>query len=97
LLTINDVSDTRHNMARPLCIEYPGAVYHVMNRGGSRQKIFLDEKDRQVFLNTIGEIHDRWGVEVFGWCLMANHYHLCLRTPEGNLAHVREGTRDAVD
>ena len=42
-------------MARPLCIEYPGAVYHVMNRGGSRQKIFLDEKDRQVFLDTIGE------------------------------------------
>jgi hypothetical protein len=35
-------------------------------------------------------------VEVFGWCLMANHYHLCLRTPEGNLAHVREGTRDIL-
>jgi len=73
-------------MARPLRIQYPGAVYHVMNRGGSRHKVFIDEKDRQVFLNTIGEIHDRWGVEVFGWCLMGNHYHLCLRTPEGNLA-----------
>jgi putative transposase len=75
-------------MARPLRIQYPGAVYHVMNRGGSRQKIFLDEKDHQVFLNTIGEIYDRWGVEVFGWCLMGNHYHLCLRTAEGNLSRV---------
>lgn len=75
-------------MARPLRIQYPGAVYHVMNRGGSRQKVFVDERDYQTFFNTIGEIHQRWGVEVFGCCLMRNHYHLCLRTPEGNLSRV---------
>jgi putative transposase len=75
-------------MARPLRIQYPGAVYHIMNRGGSRQKILLEEQDHEAFLNTIGEIHDRWGVEVFAYCLMENHYHLCLRTPEGNLSRV---------
>ena len=75
-------------MARPLRIEYPGAVYHVMNRGGSRQKIFLDKPDYEAFVNTVGEIHDRWRVELFAYCLMGNHYHVCLRTPEGNLSRV---------
>jgi putative transposase len=75
-------------MARPLRILYPGAVYHVMNRGGSRQKVFLEQQDYEAFLKTIGEIHDRWGIEVFAYCLMGNHYHVCLRTPEGNLSRV---------
>jgi putative transposase len=77
-------------MARPLRIQYPGAVYHVMNRGGSRQKVFLDKQDYEAFLNTIGEVHDRWAVEVFAYCLMGNHYHVCLRTPEGNLTRVMQ-------
>jgi len=75
-------------MARPLRIQYPGAVYHVMNRGGSRQKIFLDKEDYEAFLKTVREIHERWGVELFAYCLMGNHYHICLRTPEGNLSRV---------
>ncbi|MBI2357475.1 MAG: transposase [Deltaproteobacteria bacterium] len=75
-------------MARPLRIQYPGAVYHVMNRGGSRQKVFLDKQDYEAFLKTVGEIHDRWGVELFAYCVMGNHYHVCLRTPEGNLSRV---------
>ena len=75
-------------MARRLRIEYPGAVYHVMNRGGSRHKIFIDKPDYQAFINTVGEIHDRWRVELFAYCLMGNHYHACLRTPEGNLSRV---------
>jgi len=75
-------------MARPLRIQYPGAVYHVMNRGGARQKIFLEKEDYEAFLKTIGEIHERWGVEIFAYCLMGNHYHICLRTPEGNLSRV---------
>ena len=57
-------------MARPLRIEYPAAVYHVMNRGGSRQKIFFDKPDYEAFINTVGEIHDRWRVELFAYCLM---------------------------
>lgn len=75
-------------MARPLRIQYPGAVYHVMNRGGARQKIFLEKEDYEAFLKTIGEIHERWGIEIFAYCLMGNHYHICLRTPEGNLSRV---------
>jgi REP element-mobilizing transposase RayT len=75
-------------MARPLRIQYPEAVYHVMNRGSSRQKVFLQKQDYEAFLNTIDEVHDRWGVEVFAYCLMGNHYHVCLCTPEENLARV---------
>ena len=75
-------------MARPLRIQYPGAVYHVMNRGGSRQRVFLEDQDYESFLKTMREIHERWGVEFFAWCLIGNHYHLCLRTPEGNLSRV---------
>ena len=75
-------------MARPLRIQYPGAVYHVMNRGVSRQRVFLGRGDYEAFIKTVSEIHDRWGVEVFAYCLMGNHYHLCLRTPEGNLSRV---------
>jgi len=75
-------------MSRPLRIEYPGAVYHVMNRGSDRQKVFLGNSDYQAFLKTVSEAHDLWGIEVFAYCLMANHYHLCLRTPQGNLSRV---------
>lgn len=75
-------------MARPLRIEYPGAVYHVLNRGAARQKVFRAAADYHQFLAGLDEAHVRWGVEVFAYCLMGTHYHLCLRTPGGNLARV---------
>ena len=75
-------------MARPLRIEYPGAVYHVMNRGTSRQRIFRSQQDYEAFLQGVGDAHALWGVELLAFCLMGNHYHLCLRTPMGNLARV---------
>lgn len=75
-------------MSRPLRVEYPGAVYHVMNRGGSRQRTFLQKRDYEAFLSTLAETHQLWGVELFAYCLMSNHYHLCLRTPHGNLSRV---------
>ncbi len=75
-------------MPRPLRIEYPGAYYHVMNRGLNRQRIFANDKDRQNFLDLIGEIHRLWKVEIFAYCLMGNHYHLLLKTPAGNLSRV---------
>ena len=75
-------------MSRPLRIEFPGAVYHVMNRGGARQVTFRGKEDYEAFLTTLEEIHELWGVEVFAYCLMGNHYHVCLRTPEGNLSRV---------
>ena len=75
-------------MARPLRIEYPGAYYHVMNRGLNRQSVFTDDKDRGNFLDLIGEIHRLWKVEIYAYCLMGNHYHLLLQTPLGNLSRV---------
>lgn len=75
-------------MARPLRIEYPDAVYHVMNRGLARQSVFRDPNDFENFLQVLGETHALWGVEVFAYCLMRNHYHLCLRTPIANLGRV---------
>ncbi len=75
-------------MSRPLRIEFPGAVYHVMNRGTSRRKTFLGKADYEQFLRTLSETHELWGVEVFAYCLMDNHYHVCLRTPDGNLSRI---------
>ncbi|MFQ5847527.1 MAG: transposase [Candidatus Methylomirabilales bacterium] len=75
-------------MARPLRIEYPGAIYHVLNRGTARQRVFRDARDYQRFLHGVTEVHARWGVEVFAYCLLGTHYHLCLRTPRGNLGRV---------
>lgn len=73
-------------MTRPLRIEFPGALYHVTSRGNVRRKIFLDDEDRQAFLDTVA-----WVVERFGWichayCLMDNHFHLLIETPDPNLS-----------
>ena len=75
-------------MSRPLRIQYPGAVYHVMNRGRARQPTFVGEADNQAFLDTLAEAHRLCSIEVFAYCLMGNHYHLCVRTPRGNLSRV---------
>ena len=75
-------------MSRPLRIQYEGAVYHVMNRGTARQPTFIRDKDYQTFLDMLADAYRIWGIEVFGYCLMRNHYHVCLRTPKGNLARV---------
>lgn len=73
-------------MSRPLRIEYSGAHYHVMNRGLARTRIFLDDQDRKRFLELVGETCKLWKVKVYAYCLMDNHYHLLLQTPEGNLS-----------
>ena len=60
-------------MARPLRIQFSGAVYHVINRGTARQATFLQEQDYEAFLKTLAEAHGLWGVEVFAYSLMSNH------------------------
>ena len=52
-------------MSRPLRIQFPGAVYHVMNRGAARRPTFIDDADYQVFLDTVAEAHRQWAIEVF--------------------------------
>ena len=75
-------------MPRPLRIEYEGAYYHVMNRGRGRRLIFHDKKYYQAFLDTLSEAHQRFSVIIHAYCLMGNHYHLSLETPEANLNRI---------
>ena len=73
-------------MSRPLRIEYPDAWYHVMNRGRRSEKIFLNTKDYELFVELMIESSELWNVNVASYCLMPNHYHLLINTPEGNLS-----------
>ena len=73
-------------MARPLRIEYPGAVYHVTSRGNARQDIVGNERDRSAFLTLLAHVIDRYGWLCHAYCLMDNHYHLLLETPKPNLS-----------
>ena len=72
-------------MPRQLRIQYPGAIYHVLSRGDRREKIFLDDVDRQDFLKTLAETCQKTGFGVHAYCLMPNHFHLVVETPEANL------------
>ena len=72
-------------MSRKLRIEHPGAMYHVMNRGDQREDIFRDDEDRQRFLCTLSEACGKTDWQVHAYCLMRNHFHLVLETPQPNL------------
>jgi putative transposase len=74
-------------MARPLRIEFPGALYHVTTRGNARQDIFVDDEDRQRFLGGLTRVVSRFHLLVHAYCLMDNHFHLVVETPEANLSH----------
>ena len=73
-------------MARPLRIQYDGAVYHVTSRGNARKAIFQDDKDRELFLGTLYRVNKRYNWLCHAYCLMNNHYHLIIETPDGNLS-----------
>lgn len=73
-------------MARPLRIEFPGAVYHVTARGDRREPIFVDDEDRRALLETVAQALSRFDAEVLSYCLMGNHYHFVLHTRQGNLS-----------
>jgi REP element-mobilizing transposase RayT len=75
-------------MARPLRIEYPGAFYHITARGNEQRDIFRDDKDREWFLGYLETAVGRYKAVIHVYCLMNNHYHLLLSTPEGNLAQI---------
>lgn len=73
-------------MSRPLRIEYPGAWYHVMNRGRRRENIYFSAKDYGLFLTVLRETVEMFNLKVSAYCLMSNHYHLLLHTPDGNIS-----------
>ncbi len=73
-------------MPRPLRIEYPGAIYHLINRGNYRWDVFASPGAAQAFVNVLETTADRFGWEIGAYVVMRNHYHLAVRTPEPNLA-----------
>lgn len=73
-------------MARPLRIEYDGALYHVTTRGNARKAIYKDDEDRSSFLAVLDGINKRFNWVCHAYCLMGNHYHLVIETPDGNLS-----------
>ena len=73
-------------MARPLRIEYDGALYHVTSRGNDRKSIFKDDGDRELLLHTLAQVNERFHWICHAYCLMNNHYHLIIETPDGNLS-----------
>jgi REP element-mobilizing transposase RayT len=72
-------------MPRKLRVEYPGAIYHVMNRGDRREDIFKDDADRERFLATLAQACRKTEWQVHAYCLMHNHFHLVIETPLPNL------------
>ncbi len=76
----------RLEMARPLRIEYGGALYHVTSRGDRQEPIYEDDEDRRAFLTVLGHVVERFGWVCYAYCLMGNHYHLVVETPKGNLS-----------
>lgn len=73
-------------MARPLRIEFPGAVYHITSRGNARERIYLEHEDYDIFLDCLCSVVKRFNWILHAYCLMSNHYHLLIETPEKNLS-----------
>jgi REP element-mobilizing transposase RayT len=73
-------------MARPLRIEFPGAIYHVTSRGDRREPIFVDDVDREALIAVLATGMSRFDAQVLAYCLMGNHYHFVLHTRQANLS-----------
>ncbi|HLD21042.1 MAG TPA: transposase [Patescibacteria group bacterium] len=73
-------------MARPLRVTYPGALYHIIVRGNAKQDIFLDDKDRRKFLSWLANAVKTHNLVVYAYCLMSNHFHLLVETPDANIS-----------
>jgi putative transposase len=84
-LTIKIVAGIVPFMARKLRVQYPGALYHVLNRGDRGELIFQDDSDRELFIRTLGEACGKAAWQVHALCLMPNHFHLVVETPRPNL------------
>ena len=73
-------------MSRPLRLEYPDALYHITSRGDRREDIYDDDADRQLYLSIFAETIERCNWRCYAYCLMDNHYHLLIQTPDANLS-----------
>ncbi len=82
-------------MGRTIRIEYPGALYHVTSRGNERKKIYYDEYDYLKFLSILNDYYERFGILIYCFVLMGNHYHLIMETPYGELQKIMHGINSA--
>ncbi len=73
-------------MARSLRIDFPDTFYHVLSRGNEKREIFREEADYKKFLELIGRVSQRFGIEIHAYVLMENHYHLLVKTKKANLS-----------
>ena len=73
-------------MAKPFRIEYPGPFYHVMNQGNAGEDLFISKRDREKFLRCLEKATERFPILIHTYCLMTNHCHPLLETPEANLS-----------
>jgi putative transposase len=73
-------------MSRPLRLEFAGALYHVTSRGDRREDIYENDTDREAFLSILDEVCEKYYWICHAYCLMDNHVHLLLETPEANLS-----------
>uniref|UniRef100_A0A486XJN9 Transposase IS200-like domain-containing protein n=1 Tax=Rheinheimera sp. BAL341 TaxID=1708203 RepID=A0A486XJN9_9GAMM len=73
-------------MARPLRLEFAGALYHITSRGNERKAIYVDDTDFELFLTLLGKVCEQYNWVVHAYCLMTNHYHLLVETPDANLS-----------
>lgn len=72
-------------MARPLRLEFAGALYHITSRGNERRAIYFDCTDFELFLTLLGKVCGQYNWVVHAYCLMTNHYHFLVETPDANL------------
>lgn len=73
-------------MARPLRLEYAGALYHITSRGDRRKAIYEDDADRAAFMSLLDQVCEACNWFCHAYCLMGNHYHLLIETPDANLS-----------
>ena len=73
-------------MSRPLRIKYPNAWYHLLNRGRRKELIFIDKKDYDRFIDLLKDTSEQWNLRIAAYCLMPNHYHLLVQTPDANIS-----------
>jgi REP element-mobilizing transposase RayT len=73
-------------MARPLRLEFSGALYHVTSRENERKPIYLEGSDFETFLGLLGYVCERYHWVIHSFCLMTNHYHLLVEMPDANLS-----------
>ena len=82
-------------MVRPLRIEFPGALYHITDRGNERKAVFRDDADRHRLIQCFKEAVEKFGLKIHAFCLMGNHYHLEIGTPRGNLSKTMQWLKTA--